>query len=207
MGKLIDISGQKFGRLIVIERSYIDNDNFIRWKCLCDCGNTYYARSYPLRTGSIKSCGCLEIENLKIINSGTHKLSKLPIYKVWKSMKARCYRKTDKRYYRYGGRGIIVCDEWLNNPEKFIEWAKNNGYSKGLSIDRINNDGNYSPDNCRFVSYVINNRNSSNTHLVESDIIKIKEIYNNGIKQIDIACQFNITQPTVSKIVNNKSWR
>ena len=206
MGKLIDITGNRYGRLVVIKRSYTDKDKFVRWECKCDCGNTYYGRSYELKNGIVKSCGCLEIENRQHIGKEIHGLSQLPIYKVWKSMKARCYRETDKRYSRYGGRGISVCNEWLHSPEAFIEWANKNGYSKGLSLDRIDNNSNYSPENCRFVSTAINNRNSSNVKLHDMEILKIKELYANGWKQIDIAERFCISQQTVSKIVNDKSW-
>lgn len=208
MGKLIDISGQRFGRLTVVKRSHVDKDNFVRWECLCDCGNTYFGRSYELRKGTVRSCGCLESENRNnIANKSIHGLSKLPIYKVWKSIKSRCYRKTDKRYFRYGGRGISVCEEWVNDPESFILWANANGYKEGLSIDRINNNGNYSPDNCRFTTTAKNNRNSSNTHLTEPDIDIIKSLYSGGMMQIFIARMFGISQQTVSKIVNNKTWK
>jgi len=206
MGKLIDITGQRFGRLTVVKKSYVDKDNFVRWECLCDCGKTYFGRSYELRNGKVKSCGCLESENRHdIANKSTHGLSKLPIYKVWKAIKSRCYRNTDKRYSRYGGRGISVCDEWLNDPESFIKWSVENGYKVGLTIDRKDNNGDYSPDNCRFITTAQNNRNSSNTHLTESDIDRIKSLYSGGMIQIDIAQMFGITQQTVSKIVNNKT--
>lgn len=208
MGTFIDITNMRFGRLLVLKRSYVDKDNFIRWECLCDCGNTYFGRSYELRRGTVKSCGCLANENRKEISNKTiHGLYKTPIYSVWKAMKSRCYREKDKRYLRYGGRGITVCDEWINNPEKFITWSYGNGYKQGLSIDRIDNNKGYAPENCRFVSTAKNNRNSSNTHLNESDIKAIKELSLNGMKQIDIAPMFNIAQQTVSKIVNNKTWK
>lgn len=208
MGALIDIAGQRFGRLIVIKMSHADKDKFIRWECLCDCGNVYFGRSYELRNGIVKSCGCLERENINsIANRTIHGLSKLPIYKVWKSMKSRCYNKSDKRYSRYGGRGIDVCKEWINDPKLFVEWSLNNGYKAGLSIDRKDNDKGYSPDNCRFITIAENNRNTSNTNLTNSDIKKIKSLYKGGNSQISIAKMFNITQQTVSKIINNKSWK
>lgn len=206
MRKLIDITGQRFGRLTVVKRSYTDNDNFIVWECKCDCGNIHFARAYPLRKGDIKSCGCLNNE-MRMDRITTHGLSKLPIYKVWTSMKSRCYRINDKRYLRYGGRGILVCKEWISNAELFVKWANENGYIKGLTIDREDNNGNYSPANCRFVTIAKNNRNSSNTHLKDSDIEKIKLLNANGMMQIDIAPMFKITQQTVSKIVNNKTWK
>lgn len=206
MGKFIDITGEKFNRLLVIKKSHIDNDNFIVWECKCDCGNIVFARAYPLKHGAIKSCGCLNNE-LRSERVKTHGLSKLPIYMIWKAMKSRCYRKSDKRYLRYGGRGIIVCDEWLNDPEQFIKWAYDNGYKKGLTLDRKENDGNYTPDNCRFISIAKNNRNSSSTHLTEADIQKIRLLHSEGVMQIHIAPKFGITQQTVSKIVNYKTWR
>lgn len=206
MRKLIDITGQRFERLTVIKKSHVDNDNFTVWECKCDCGNTHFARAYPLKKGSIKSCGCLNNE-LRSQRVKTHGLSQLPIYKVWKAMKSRCFRKTDKRFSRYGGRGISICDEWLNNPESFIKWSNENGYREGLTIDRKDNNGNYSPDNCRFLTIAKNNRNSSNTHLTESDIERIKSLHLSGMMQIDIAPMFGITQQTVSKIVNNKTWK
>lgn len=200
------MTGKTFNRLTVVKRSHVDKDNFIVWECICACGNTHFARAYPLKMGSIKSCGCLNNE-LRNIRRTTHGLSKLPIYKVWKSMKSRCYRLTDTRYSRYGGRGIKVCDEWLNSPIAFIEWAMKNGYVEGLSIDRRDNNGNYTPVNCRFVSIAVNNRNSSSTHLTKEDIKAIKSCHSGGMMQIDIAPKFGISQQTVSKIVNNKSWR
>lgn len=206
MGKLTDITGRRFNRLLVIERSYTDKDNFILWKCLCDCGNVVLERSYPIRTGEIKSCGCLNQE-LRLKRVTKHGLSKLPIYMVYKSMKRRCYSPKDKRFNRYGGRGISVCDEWIKNSVAFIKWAFNNGYKEGLSLDRIDNNKNYSPDNCRFISVAENNRNSSSTHLKQPDVIKIRSLYSDGKLQTDIARLFQISQQTVSKIVNHKSWQ
>lgn len=206
MGRLIDITGKKFGRLTVIKRLHVNKNKFIVWECKCDCGKTIHQLSYPLRQGEVKSCGCLNTE-MRLERITTHGLSKLPIYKVWKSMKKRCYAESDKRYHRYGGRGIIVCDEWLKSPESFIRWAISNGYKEGLTIDRIDNDDNYLPNNCRFVTIAKNNRNSSNTHLTETNIKEIRSLHSSGMMQIDIAPLFGISQQSVSKIVNNKTWR
>jgi predicted XRE-type DNA-binding protein len=194
---------------MVVERSYVDNDHFIRWKCICDCGNTYYARAYPLKTGAIKSCGCLEKENLKIISQHTviHGRSKDPLYHIWKSMRMRCLNPNDKRYHRYGGRGISICEEWLKDPMAFIRWAENNGYRPGLTLDRRENDQNYSPDNCRWVKNVINNHNSSSTKLNDALVSEIRLLHKNStLKQQRIADMYDITQQTVSKIINHKTW-
>lgn len=206
MGKFIDITGKRFGRLTVISRSHVNQNKFIVWECKCDCGNTTYVVAHQMKHGKVQSCGCLNQEK-RLERITTHGFSKLPIYKVWKSMKSRCYNRSDKRYSRYGGRGIVVCVEWIISAESFVRWAIVNGYKKGLTIDRIDNNGNYSPDNCRFVTVAKNNRNSSNTHLTESDIKEIRRLDANGMMQIDIAPMFGISQQSVSKIVNNKSWR
>lgn len=204
--RFIDITGQKFNRLTVLNRSHNNKFNFIMWECLCDCGNKCFAKAYELKTEQIKSCGCLNNE-LRSKRVKTHDLSKTSLYRVWKSIKTRCLCKSNKNYKRYGGRGIIICNEWLNNPMKFIEWAKNNGYKKGLTIDRKNNNGNYKPSNCRFVSIKENNRNTSNCKVNYEIVIKIKEIASlNKYKQSEIGDMFGITQQTVSKIINNKTW-
>ena len=207
MRKLIDITGKKFNRLLVLERSYIDNCNFTRWKCICDCGNIVFARAYPLKKEAIKSCGCLNNE-LRSKRVKTHGRSKEPIYKIWASMKARCFNPNNKRFHRYGGRGITICESWLKDPMEFINWSELNGYKKGLTIDRKNNDGHYTPDNCRYVERRINNQNSSNCKITMKMAEEIRCQYKLGLlNQTEIANNFGLTQQTISKITNNKSWK
>jgi len=206
MGKFIDITGLRFNRLTVKKRSITDKDHFILWECECDCGKVVLVRAYCLKHGEIKSCGCLNDE-LRRQRGLTHGLSKLPVYAIWKSMKSRCYRKKDKRYDRYGGRGITVCDEWRNNPEVFVRWSMENGYKIGLTIDRRDNNLGYSPANCRFITAIENNRNSGNAKINHSIVLEMKDLYKSGLRQVDIADHFGITQQTVSKAVNNKSWK
>lgn len=208
MGRLIDMTGQRYGRLVVLERAYTDKDNFIRWKCQCDCGNICYVRGYPMRTGATRSCGCLEKENIINfhLNNITHGYSKLPVYKIWKSMRKRCYSVSDKRYHRYGGRGIKICDEW-QSAKAFVEWAFANGYRKGLSIDRIDNDGDYCPSNCRWVTITENNRNNSLVRLTMQDAEKIRNLYAGGMKQTEIARMYHTSQGRISNIIHKRSWK
>ena len=172
----IDLTGQRFGRLVVLERA---EDNITKsgkkvkcWKCLCDCGNKKIVRQGGLRNGHTQSCGCLHKEIVGSLNR-THGLSANcgRLYPLWKSIKYRCYNKNSKSYSQYGGRGIAMCDEWKNDFLAFHDWAIANGYKeektdKGLNIltiDRIDVNGNYEPSNCRFVTNDVQAKNKRDT--------------------------------------------
>lgn len=146
-GKLKDMTGRKFGRLTVLRFSHMIGKHSY-WVCRCECGNSHTTRSDSLKSGAVKSCGCLNQE-AKVIKHG---LSRTKIYHVWAAMKNRCTNPNDRNYHHYGGRGIQICDDWLNNFETFYKWAISNGYREGLEIDRIDNEGNYEPGNCKWVS-------------------------------------------------------
>lgn len=145
-----DESGNRYGRLLVIDKAEY-NSRYAYWNCLCDCGNIKAIRGSQLRNGDTTSCGCRSREILKQQqdNKRTHGLSKTNLYKRWLSMKKRC---NDNNNLRYGARGIKVCKEWTNDFLSFYNWSLENGYKKELSIDRINNDGNYEPTNCRWTT-------------------------------------------------------
>ncbi len=153
-----ELARQRFGKLVAV-KSYYDKDKKVTlWECKCDCGNTCYVRANRLVHGRTKSCGCLRKDsNLK--NKTTHGMAHTRIYNAWHSMKARCYNPTNHNYHRYGGRGISVCDEWKDSFESFYEWATSNGYSDDLTLDRVDNNGNYCPDNCRWVTTKVQNNN------------------------------------------------
>lgn len=160
MGTFIDLTGQRFGRLIVIKRDGTTRSKHTRWLCKCDCGNFTYVSRVSLKNGSTKSCGCLKKE--KFTNYKHGKVNNR-LYYIYNGMKARCYNKNHHAYNCYGGRGIKICDKWLEKESGFMNfynWAINNGYQEGLSIDRIDVNGNYEPVNCRWVTQKVQTNNT-----------------------------------------------
>lgn len=175
MAKL-NLIGQRFGRLVVLEEAGYNSSKKIRWKCTCDCGNIHYATTTDLRRGDTKSCGCLKKE-ITSKRRRKHGGSGTQLYNVWKKIRERCYNPNDVNYHRYGGRGIKLCDEW-EDFSNFKTWSDSNGYTSTLTIDRINNDGNYEPSNCRWVDMTTQVRNRSITRKVvyKGENVTIKEL-------------------------------
>ena len=167
MGKLIDLTGQKFGRLTVLERAE-KRGNHYYWKCLCSCGAEKIVQGCSLRNGAILSCGCLQRENAGAANT-KHGLSRSKIWGIYKAMKQRCYNLNNKRYKNYGGRGIRVCEEWKDDFLAFYNYVSQLEHfgEKGYSLDRINNDGNYEPGNVRWATASEQNRNHRRNVIVE----------------------------------------
>lgn len=144
MPKFMDLTGRKFGSLTVVsqaEKKY----GKTRWNCVCECGKQTCTITNSLTSGRVKSCGC------KRKPTTTHGKSDTQLYWIWTSMKQRCTNPKNKRYSRYGARGINVCEAWADNFQSFYNWSMSNGYKIGLSIDRIDNEKGYSPDNCKWV--------------------------------------------------------
>ena len=168
MSKMIDLTGQQFGRLTVINRAedYVSpkGHKLVQWLCECECGNKTIVTTSCLRGGQTQSCGCInrEISRKRLL---THGDSDSRLYKIWASMRERCRNSSDKNYRHYGGRGIFVCDEW-DNYVTFKEWALSSGYREDLTIDRIDVNGNYEPSNCRWVTIDIQANNRRNNHYI-----------------------------------------
>lgn len=154
----INITGHRFGRLVVLEFTNLINGRS-HYLCKCDCGKIVEKKSHYLLSGDTKSCGCLKSDSA-IINSKkaqTHGLTKHPLYKVWDSMKYRCLNKNCHAYPDYGGRGIGVSEEWLVFQNFYNDVEPT--YKKGLELDRVNNDKGYSKDNFRWATPTVNKRN------------------------------------------------
>lgn len=157
---MIDITGKRFGRLVVIR--YVGDK---AWECQCDCGKKTTGYASDMKRGFKKSCGCLRHEVCKAIHV-THGMSYSPEYRVWAAMLDRCRLKTDAGYKNYGGRGIEVCDRWYDFANFYSDMGPR---PSGYTIDRINNDGNYEPGNCRWATRAEQNRNSRNCHWLTVD--------------------------------------
>ena len=163
--KLVDMTGQRFGRLVVVCRAN-NIGRQVAWLCKCDCGNEKISPGWNLRSGQCVSCGCYAAETRGFNAPVKHGQSYTRLYSIWIGMKQRCYYPKHKHYDRYGGRGIRVCAEWVDCFEQFYSWSMENGYKEELTIDRINVDCDYSPNNCRWASYKTQNNNTSKTRML-----------------------------------------
>ena len=178
-----NIAGQSFGRLTAISpTTKRASDGGVIWRCQCECGNICFVRAASLNAGQA-SCGCLIRDNCRTLGKDgerrkIHGMSGTRLYRIWDNMKARCYRPSHNSYKNYGARGITVCKEWRESFKLFAEWALNNGYEEHLTIDRIDNNKGYSPDNCRWATMAEQSRNKrkkSRLQAVDSALHKVTE--------------------------------
>lgn len=195
MGRKLDITGKRSGKLVAIKESDLkDNYGHIYWECRCDCGKTHYVLASKITHGSVKSCGCDRYKHMhkKHGETGTR------LYKCWQDMKARCYRENNKNYKGYGGRGITVCDSWKLSFENFRDWALKNGYEDYLEIDRINVNGSYSPENCRWADRVTQTNNTRRNRFLE---------YNGAVRTMsEWSKQIGIPYTTLRARINTLHW-
>lgn len=182
-----NLIGQKFGKLTVLK--FIGNDKYNNriWECICECGNITKVNSCSLRSNNTKSCGCLIKEVSSKIGLNNKKdfiMSQTKIYRIWDGICQRCLNPKTIKYKNYGGRGIKICDEWLNDSQVFYDWAINNGYKEGLSIERVDNNGNYEPNNCKWATVKEQNNNTRHNVLIafEGKVQNIEQwAYEKGI--------------------------
>lgn len=184
---LKDLTGKRFGKLTVIGLDRISN-NRTYWIVKCDCGNVKSVRGDTLKV--ITSCGCVkkkqDKKNLHITNNHNH--AKHPVYITWCGMMNRCYSSKNTFYSDYGGRGIKVCDEW-HDVGKFCRWAEDSGFEEGLTIERIDVNGNYEPSNCKWITQLEQAWNKRNTFYCKIDgesipVAKLAHDYNIPLKTL-----------------------
>ena len=181
-----DLTNMRFGQQVAIRPCGKNKSGNILWLCKCDCGNTHVVPSGKLVQGKSKSCGCYRRKNSTCMleKHGITTGGKPRTFIIWNGMKSRCLNHNSTSYKNYGGRGISICDEWLVF-ENFHNWAMANGYKDWLQIDRIDNDGNYEPSNCRWVTRKENMRNCSYNHYIE--IMGMRKIVSDWIKELGIS--------------------
>lgn len=203
MGTVLEITGKVFGNLTVMRRAGSTNPATGKgrkslWFCQCTCGRSVTVLGHNLKSGRTKSCGVCPYE--------THGLTDHPLYGVYKGMKRRCRKKNYNGYKNYGGRGIVV-EESFSTFEKFYAWAIGNGYKPGLTIERKDNNGNYSSENCTWVTRLKQSHNRRTTKLTEEDVLKIRKAASEGsLQQKEIAELFGVSRQTISNIHTRRVW-
>lgn len=187
MGKIHDLTNKTFGKLLVLQRAENDKQGQPMWLCKCECGNYTKVRGYELRKLRTKSCGCGQ--------GKTHGLYAHRLNTIWGNMKQRCFNSSNINYKNYGGRGITVCEEWKDNFVSFYDWAIKNGYKEDLTVDRIDNNGNYCPENCRWVSMEEQGNNKRCNKIVTTSLgtMTVKQLSKiSGISYPTLITRYNL---------------
>jgi hypothetical protein len=205
--------GKKFSRLTILSEASplpcLDGHPKRRVLCKCDCGNEITARLRSIQSGLTQSCGCLQKEIVSAPKESpmhlTHGKSKTGTYNTWIAMRSRCLNPNNTGFENYGGRGIKICERWLNSFENFIEDMGER--PKGASIEREDTNGNYEPSNCKWATRKEQQRNQRTTKLTNEDVNKIKQVYelgNTTIKQI--AQEYGVTKTTITNAIKGRTW-
>lgn len=210
--EFIDLTGKRFGHVIVLSqaepRRTHKGRKLIMWNCKCDCGREFITRGENLKQGHKTDCGkCNYAHQKRSKATSKHGFLKedapkenYRILNIWSNMKDRCDNPNFKFYKDYGGRGITICSEWHDNFETFCKWALNNGYRQGLELDRIDNDGNYEPSNCHWVTHYENCRNRRSTHWLNTPWGRITTSEFCRIMRDKYGAKFN----TIKALITNK---
>lgn len=189
--------GLAFSRLTVSEGAGRDRKRNLLWLCVCECGQEVVTAGYRLRSGETRSCGCLQRESV-IHRNTSHGMTKSRLYNIWANMRARCL---DSSNVNYGGRGISVCASW-EDFSAFAEWASGAGYRDDLSIDRINNDGDYTPDNCRWATTLVQSRNKRPRRDQKLDDQQVVAIRASAVNRQTLATIYGVRPGHIDRIRN-----
>lgn len=202
--KIIYIKGQNVNGITFIEElPERKNNRRARWMCFC--GTEFESHIGHIRSGHTNSCGCYHRKLLKI-NKITHGLRSHTLYIVWANMKGRCYNSNDISYKSYGGRGIKVCKDWLEDFKAFYDWAIQNGYKKELTIERIDNNKGYFPANCTFATRAEQSQNRRSTKLTFEKVNEIRAM-EGTMSQREIGEIYTVSQITIGEILRNETWK
>lgn len=202
MGRLIDIKGKRFGRLLILNKVKAKNKAGAYWLCVCDCGNKTIVHSGNLRLGHTKSCGCLKKDNPPNYKHGKSQIHDRT-YRTWIGMRQRCNNLKSNGYKNYGGRGIKICERWHNFENFFSDMGER---PQGKSINRINNDGNYEPDNCEWATQKQQRRNSRKTKLSSENIKETRKLRISGKSFSEIAKKYNVSSSTIYNALRGITW-
>ena len=192
------VIGRIFDRLTVIGLSHISKYRESYYTCRCECGNVTVVAGGSLN-GHTRSCGCLNIEN-----KTTHGLSHHPLYQIWVNMCRRCTNENDVSFENYGKRNIQVCWEWLNSVETFYNWAIQNGFKPGLTIERIDVNGNYCPENCTWIPGEMQARNTRRTKLNTDTVRDIRE---SDKSPKYLSEKYNVSVSHISNVRTQRAWK
>ena len=200
MGIKLDLVGRVFGRLTVNSYKGVNKNKTGLWGCTCSCGNTTVVYTSSLNSGKTKSCGCLIREAIT-----THGMSRTPTYNSYRTMLERCTDERHPHYYRYGGRGITIYESWLKSPRNFL---KDMGERpEGMTLDRIDNDGNYVPSNCRWVTVAEQAQNTKSNKLNRRKVQSIHTFNRWGLSSRLIGKVLGAAPRTIRDVINKKTWK